>query len=119
MEVPMTGEQLSAIAGVLLSLIFSYTPQLRQRFDALDGDRKRQIMAASLVITATAIFALGCLSIVDTVSCDRKGAFGLIGNIIAALVANQAAYMVTPKNGHADMARKSKDAAQTQTPEVG
>ncbi len=111
----MTGEQLSAIAGVLLSLIFSYIPQLRQRFNALDGDHKRLVMAASLVVTATAIFALSCLSVVDTVSCDRKGAFGLISNIIAALVANQAAYMVTPKNGHADLARKSKDATQIQT----
>jgi len=111
----MTGEQLSAIAGVLLSLIFSYIPRLRQKFNALDGDRKRQVMAASLVVIATAIFVLSCLSVVDAVSCDRKGVFGLIGNIIAALVANQAAYMVTPKNGHADLARKSKDNDQVQT----
>ena len=58
----MTGEQLSAIAGVVLSLIFSYIPQLRQRFNALDGDHKRLVMAVSLVVTAAAIFLVSALA---------------------------------------------------------
>jgi len=110
----MTSEQLSAYAGILLSLIFSYAPGLRQKFELFSSDQKRLIVTASLVITATLIFALDCLDAINVIACDRKGAFSLIGNIIAALIASQATYMITPKNGFSQLIRRQKNAPQVQ-----
>ena len=56
----MTSDQLSALAGVALSLAFSYFPGLREWFAGLDGVRKRLFMAAMLLAISGSVFALSC-----------------------------------------------------------
>ena len=46
----MNPEVLSAAAGVLLSLAFSYLPGLNGWFSSLDGTHKRLVMLAALVL---------------------------------------------------------------------
>jgi hypothetical protein len=92
----MTTEQLAAISGVILSLLFSYTPGLSDKFDKLEPTYKRLIIAALLALVAGAVFGLACGNVIDTVTCDKPGAIGLVNALIAALVANQAAYLLSP-----------------------
>jgi hypothetical protein len=92
----MTVEQLAAIAGVILSLAFSYIPGLSDKFSALEATTKRLIMAGLLLVVAVGAFALSCASVVVTVECTQAGALTLVNVYIAALVANQAAYMIAP-----------------------
>jgi len=77
----MTAEMISASAGILLSLVFSYVPGLSDWFNALDGAHKRLVMLAALVLPA----------------CSQAGLLSLLEALIAALVANQATYMISPK----------------------
>lgn len=93
----MTAETLSAVAGVVLSLAFSYVPGVREWFDALDATRKRLIMALSLVIVSAGVVALSCWNITPLVTCNQDGVVALVSAFIAALVANQSAYLITPK----------------------
>ena len=93
----MTADELSAIAGCVLSLAFSYIPGVKGWFDNLQPDQKRGIVALSLVVVALAIFGLSCGGIVATVTCDQPGALGLVEMLIAALVANQATFLLSPK----------------------
>ena len=93
----MTAETLSAVAGVVLSLAFSYVPGVREWFDALDATRKRLIMALSLVIGSAGVVALSCWVISPLVACNQGGVVALVSAFIAALVANQSAYLITPK----------------------
>lgn len=92
----MTVEQLGAIAGVILSLLFSYVPGLNDKFNSLSATVKRLIMAGLLLLVAIGALALSCAQVVVTVECTQAGLLALINVYIAALVANQAAYMITP-----------------------
>lgn len=92
----MTVEQLGAIAGVLLSLAFSYIPGLSDKFGAQPATTKRLVMAGLLLIVAIGSLALSCANVVVTVECTQAGVISLVNTFIAALVANQAAYMIAP-----------------------
>lgn len=92
----MTAEQLAAIAGIALSLLFSYTPGLSAAFDKLEPTYKRLVIAMLLLVVAGAIFGLACGKVLDTVTCDKAGIMGLVNAYIAALIANQATYLISP-----------------------
>ena len=93
----MTSDQLSAIAGILLSLVFSYVPGLKDWYDKQDGTRKRLIMAGALLVVAAGVFALSCANWLTIATCDNAGVMGLVGAFVSALVANQATYLISPK----------------------
>ena len=91
----MTSEQLASIAGVALSLAFSYIPGLREQFEKLQSGYKQLIMGVLILVVSAAIFGLACADILDTVDCTRDGAVGMLMLAIQALIANQSAYLIT------------------------
>jgi len=93
----MTADQLSAIAGIVLSLVFSYVPGISDWFEALEKKYKQALMGVLLIVVAGTIFGLSCGGVVDVVVCDKAGALGLVVVLIEALVANQAIYLITKK----------------------
>lgn len=93
----MSAEQLAAIVGVVLALAFSYIPGLSDKFAVLDPTVKRLIMAALLFVVAAGALALSCAQIVVTVECSQGGLIALVNTFIAALVANQATYLISPQ----------------------
>lgn len=93
----MTSEMLAGYAGILLSLVCSYVPGLKERFAGLDPEKKRLVMLALLVVCAFAIYAAGCIGYLDAVSCDQAGIKKLVNVFIVAMVANQSVYAITPK----------------------
>lgn len=85
---------------MLLSLAFSYVPGLRDKFDALDPTYKRLIMLALLLVVAAALYGLACAGVVEFANgatCDRAGLVELARAFLAAMMANQAAYLLTPR----------------------
>lgn len=92
----MSAELLASLAGVLLSLLFSYIPKLSEWFAVLDGVYKRLIMAGLLLIVASATFGLSCAGVISAVTCDQPGAIGLVTAFLAALIANQSIYTISP-----------------------
>jgi len=99
----MNAEQLAAIAGVVLSLLFSYLPGLSDAFDKLQPNQKRLTIAVLLLAVAGVVLGLACSHIYDMngVTCDKPGLMGLINAFIAALIANQSAYLITPTKAKA------------------
>jgi hypothetical protein len=99
----MSAEELSLVVGLLLSLLFSYVPGFKGRFEALATETKRLVMAGLLVLVAVGSYGVACWNILDVgVSCDQPGIVGLVTAFIAALVANQATYLISPKVGGGD-----------------
>lgn len=93
----MTSELLAGIAGIVLSLVFSYMPGLNVKFAQLEGDYKRLIMLGTLVLVGGASFGLSCADLWPTVACDQAGAMQLVEAFIFAAIANQSAYQLSPE----------------------
>jgi hypothetical protein len=93
----MTSEQLGAVAGVALSLLFSYVPGLRDKFGELDSTRKSLAMAAMLLVVSLGALGLSCASVVNVIECSQSGVVQLVSVFISALVANQATYVLSPQ----------------------
>jgi ABC-type multidrug transport system permease subunit len=95
----MGADELALIAGTVLSLTFSYLPGLRDRFDQLQAETKRLVMLAMVIVVASVIYGLSCLSIGAEfgigLTCDRAGLVGLLRAIILSAVANQGTYGLT------------------------
>ena len=95
----INAEGLSALAGILLSLGFSYIPGVSQRFGELAPTQKRLVMLGLLLACALGVFGLSCLQTgwLSMVTCDQAGAWGLARVFAAAVIANQAAFTVSPR----------------------
>ena len=94
----MNSSTLAALAGVLLSLGFSYIPGLNDWYDSQQPTNKRLIMALSIIAVAAGAFGLSCAGVLQSVACDQAGALGLVEAVISALVANQATFLISPKS---------------------
>ena len=96
----MTSVQLSAIAGILLSLIFSYVPQVQEWYGAKDSKTQSLIMLGLLALVAVATYGISCAGWwpgLTSVTCDQAGIKSLIEAFVAAVIANQATYVISPQ----------------------
>lgn len=111
----MSAEALVALSGIVLSLVFSFLPTVKDWYAARTGDEKRAVMAGLLLVVAGAVFGLSCAGIgvnplgspivfddpAQAATCNKAGVLDLIGQYILALTlagaANQAMYRLTPR----------------------
>lgn len=87
----MTPESLAAAAGLALSLALAYVPGLKDRYAPLSPSAKAQWMGLLLVIVAGVTLAYNCQWETACITSDWKLAFDVL---VAALVANQATYLI-------------------------
>jgi len=99
--ITVTPELLVSIAGIVITLIFSYTPGLRTRFAALQTEYQRLIMLGILVGIVAGIVGLSCAGFAADigllVTCNRSGVVNLVSALIIAIMANQSTYSLTPQ----------------------
>lgn len=98
----MNASQISTIAAIILSLVFSYIPGAKDAFDKLNGTAKRLYMLLAVAVTTCTIFALACWPLVKDVipiQCTQTGAIALITYFVQAMIANQATYLISPRRG--------------------
>ena len=96
----LSAEEICMVAGVLLSLGFSYVPGLSERFAALSATHKRLVMLALLAVVTGGVFALSCMDApfgLEKVTCSQAGAWGLCRALALAAIANQSAYALSPR----------------------
>lgn len=92
----MTEATIASIAGVIVSLAFSYIPGLKAWFDAQSQANKSLAMLAALVLAVGVIFGASCAGYATEPACTVAGAKTLLPLFIAALLANQGTYLLTP-----------------------
>ncbi len=92
---------IAAIAGVLLSLIFSYVPGAKRWFARLDGQRKRLVMLGLLALVSLGSMGLACSGggrdFGLALTCDRPGVVQIVTAFMSAVVANQTTYTISPR----------------------
>lgn len=94
----MTVAQLvAALAGLALSIAFSWVPRLKDWYDAQSATGKRGVMILATVMAALLVFALGCAGVVQGVDCSSQGARDLATLVLYAVVTNQTAYSILPQ----------------------
>lgn len=100
----MNQEFLVAIAGAVLSLLFSYLPGLSDWYGALDGNKKRLIMLGMLALVAGGTYALDCAGMLVKIAPDAAGMCStadgwvqVLKAFVLAMIANQGAYSISPK----------------------
>ena len=100
----MTSDLLVSVAGVVLSLLFSYLPGLSAWYGGLSGDRKRVIMLGMLALVAGGMYALDCGGLLVKLAPDLAGICSAVDGwvqvvraFVLAMIANQAAFAISPK----------------------
>lgn len=94
----MTPEQLASLAGVVLSLVLGYVPGLKAWYDALDNQYKVTLTGGLLIVVAAGALAWGCRADpAGVMACLYAGWEPAVNTLIAALIANQAAYTLLVK----------------------
>lgn len=96
----MNAQTLGLWAGALLSLAFSYVPQLKEWYEQRTPTEKRLVMLGCLLGVAVGSLALTCARIsIPGVSlqCTETGIGDLLNVFVVALVSNQATYLISPK----------------------
>jgi len=94
----MSPEQISALAGAILALVFEYLPWLKEWFEQQPANTKRYIMLGMMVGIVAVIFGYGCVVPVKEVwACDVYGAGEALIALLMAIVANQGLYRLLPK----------------------
>lgn len=105
----MTADLLAGIAGVVLSLFFSYVPKLNTKFAGLDDTYKRLIMLGALVLVSGAVYGLACAGWAGDlgigVTCDKAGGIELVKAFFVALIANQSAFAISPRTEKVEAAK--------------
>lgn len=97
-ENTMNAELLASVAGIALSLVFSYIPGANTWFEALDGIVKRLVMAGLMLLVAAAVYGLSCAGVISGyVECTQAGLMSTTGFFIDAMIANQMTYTISPK----------------------
>jgi hypothetical protein len=114
----MTAVLLSSIVAIVLSLLFSYVPGLNTWYAALTGEWKRVGMAVLLLLTAGAVFGMSCANVLAYVTCDQIGAIGLVKIFVAALIANQATFVLSPVTLAVQTAKTGPFSPPTVNPEI-
>jgi hypothetical protein len=105
----MSAELLAGLAGIVLSLAFSYIPKLNEGYAGLDATKKRLIMLGLMVLVALGAFGLSCAKLVEIgITCDQAGAWALAKIFIAAVVANQGAYLISPEAKRVSVAKAAR-----------
>ena len=106
----LTSELLVSIAGVVLSLLFSYIPGLRVWFAALASEKKQLIMLGLLVLVTGGVFGLGCAGVLDTgLACDKGGVIAIVKLLVAGIIANQATYLISPQTDDVVIAKQLRN----------
>jgi len=96
---PVLSDLLLAIAGIVISLLFSYFPGLKTWYEA--QDKKALIMLGVILGVSLAYFGLACtplsLKLGIEVACSADGALVVALAFIKIVIGNQATYLLTRK----------------------
>lgn len=90
----MSPEELVALLGVILSLVFAYFPWIKDWFDGLDSVWKPLLNAGLLLVLALGLVGLGCLDLAYYFECSQAGVIEALKVWVMAVIANQATYAV-------------------------
>jgi hypothetical protein len=93
----LTAEMITGFAGVIVSLVFSYFPVLREKFAGLTSEAKSGVMLGIMAAVTASVTALNYYGILDAgISFEGRWLPHVIWVFVVAVIGNQATYNVSP-----------------------
>jgi hypothetical protein len=97
---PNLSDLLLAVTGIVLSLVFTYVPKLKEWWAARES-AQAPIMLGVIFLVSAAYFGLACTALAAKIGivipCTTDGAITVGLAFIKIVVANQATYLLTKK----------------------
>lgn len=115
----MNVELLTSLAGGVLSLVFSYAPNVSTWFESLTPTQKRLVMLLLLTLVALGVMGAACWTPYQYTECSEAGAWQLLEVWIGAVIANQATFLIAPKKDDLLRAFGRGDEKRPQPPNGG
>ena len=114
-EFKFTAELLAAIFGGLVSLLFNYFPALNTWYAAKSKEFKSLTMLGLMLLITSAIFGLGCASIlqINDFSCTQQTVVQFVSILLSAIVANQGVFTASPQTPAVALAKSTSLKQQT------
>jgi hypothetical protein len=101
----------SGVASGVLSLVFNWTPKLRQKFDTLTSEQQQISMGVMTLIISIAINLYQCID-PDSPTCTDRLSWTNVGvlasTFLAGTVSNQSIDRITPKPKEVRTRRKKR-----------
>lgn len=111
MDVVFSAEFLASVVGVIISLVFSYFPKLKEAFAVISSEAKSGIMLGLLAIVTASITALDYFNVIDAgIAFDGQWVAHIVWVFISAVIANQATYKISPQTASVKDAKAWRDA---------
>jgi hypothetical protein len=102
----LTSDFIAWVAGIVVSLLFSYFPVLNTKFAALTTEAKSGIMIGMMALAGFGIWGAGCAGWIDAnLACTTATIPQLVKLIVQALIANQSTFMVSPQTASVKAAK--------------
>lgn len=89
-------ELIAAVAGIAITLALAYVPGLKQRWEKLDGVRKRAWLGVLYVAAGVGLYVPSCFGGPQVLACDTSSIWNVVFAVILALIAGQGMYQVLP-----------------------
>lgn len=83
------------LAGISLSLGFSYIPKLESWFEAQEAKTKALVMLGALFAISVGIVGLSCSDLYPLIECTQAGITAVVETFVGAAIANQTTYTFT------------------------
>jgi hypothetical protein len=105
-EIELSAEVLAGFAGVIVSVLFSYFPALRDKFAGMSAEAKSGIMLGVLAAVTAVITAMDYFNVIDAgIVFDGKWWAKVLFVFISAVIANQATYKISPPTRSVKLAK--------------
>ena len=98
-NVEFTPDFLAVVAGVLLSLLFSYAPGFANWYNLLEAEYKSLLMLAFNLIITAVVFTLGCYGFLGGIDCSVNGGIQFFWVFLQVIIPNQITHVASPKVG--------------------
>lgn len=109
----MTAETLAGLAGVILSLLFSYIPGLNTKYASLTSQAKSLIMLGILALITAAVYGMACWGVLTdltgwTLTCDKAGMIALARIFAVAAAMNVTTYTLSAQTNAVREAKEQR-----------
>ena len=95
--------QIATIAGVVITLALAYVPGLKEKWEALDGTRKRLVLGTLYAAVSIGLYVPSCFGGPQLVECSTDSIWSVVLAFLMALISSQSMYAVLPAQDKARM----------------